>query len=343
MKKFEFREIEDGENFNPNSICAGVPFTQANFYGDWQKNLGRKSRRFLVLSDKEVVAYFQLIKYPLIFGKSYFYIPYGPVTKDFSKEFFAHLKMELMRITKDDNAVFVRLDFTPQISNKILSDFFTEAPLYTYHSAYFQPRAEWFLGLAKTEDELLKEMNENARYSIRLAVRKGITVDIITEDFEKYFETFYSLMVGTAKRNGFSLHPKSYYENIFQNLSKAENSYLSVAKYDQKILAIYVLIPFGGTVNYVFGCSSNEERNRMPTYLAHWKAMTHAKQLNCNYYNFGGIDTEGRIYKNLSNLTIFKKKFGGEEVRHSDFFDVVVSPFWYHLYNLRKRIKKIGT
>jgi hypothetical protein len=40
--------------------------------------------------------------------------------------------------------------------------------------------------------------------------------------------------------------------------------------------------------------------------------------------------------------TIFKKKFGGKEIAHSDFFDVVVNPFWYHLYNFRKRIKKIS-
>jgi len=201
---------------------------------------------------------------------------------------------------------------------------------------------EWFLELKKSEDELLKEMHEKTRYSIRLAERKEITAEIVTEDFEKYFETFYTLIAGTAKRNGFSLHQKNYYDNIFQNLSKIENSYLSVARYDQKILAINLVIVFGRIANYVFGGSSDEERNRMPTYLTQWKAICYAKQLNCGYYNFGGIATENKIYKGWDGLTIFKKKFGGKEIKHSDFFDVVVSPFWYHLYNFRKRIKKIG-
>jgi len=342
MKNFEFREIGNNESFDTSIICVDTPFTQASFYGDWQKSLGRKTRRFLVYSDKEIVAYFQLIKYPLLLGKSYFYIPYGPVTKDFSKEFFGSIKKELTRIAKDDNVVFVRLDFTPQIANDVLSDFFTEAPLYTYHSAYFQPRLEWFLELEKSEDEFLKEMHEKTRYSIRLAERKGITAEIITKDFEKYFETFYTLMAGTAKRNGFSLHPKNYYENIFQNLSKTENNYLSIARYDQKILAIDLVIVFGKIANYVFGGSSDEERNRMPTYLAQWKAICYAKQLNCNNYNFGAISIENKIYKGWDGLTIFKKKFGGKEIKHSDFFDVVVNSFWYRLYNFRKRIKKIG-
>ena len=341
MKKFEFREIGN-ENYDPSNLCENVPFTQASFYGDWQKSLGRTVKRFLTYSGNEVVAYVQLIKYPLLLGKSYFYIPYGPVTKDFSEDFFANLKQELKRIAKAENSVFVRLDFTPPVTSETLSKFFTKAPLYTYHSAYFQPRTEWFLSLEKPESELLGSMHEKTRYSIRLAERKEITAEIITEDFAKYFEAFYELMAGTAKRNGFSLHQKNYYENIFQNLSKT-NCYLSIAKYDEKILAIDLVIVFAKIASYVFGGSSNEERNRMPTYLAQWKAICYAKQLNCNYYNFGGISTENKIYKGWDGLSIFKKKFGGKEIIHSDFFDVVVNPFWYHLYNFRKYLKKIRT
>ena len=341
MKNFEFREIGNDENYDPSNLCENVPFTQASFYGDWQKSLGRPVKRFLVYADKEVVAYFLLIKYPLLLSKSYLYIPYGPVTKDFSEDFFVNLKQELKRIAKVENSVFVRLDFTPPATSNTLSKFFTKAPFYTYHSAYFQPRVEWFLSLEKSENELLMAMHEKTRYSIRLAERKEITAEIITGDFGKYFEIFYELMAGTAKRNGFSLHQKSYYENIFQNLHKI-NSYLSIARYGQKILAIDLIIIFSKTANYVFGGSSDEERNRMPTYLAQWKAICYAKQLNCAYYNFGGIATENKIYKGWDVLTIFKKKFGGKEIARSDFFDVVVNPFWYHLYNFRKRIKKIS-
>lgn len=341
MKKFELRELGNAENFDPSNLCEGVPFTQASFYGDWQKSLGRTVKRFLVYSDKEIVAYFQLIKYPLLLGKSYFYIPYGPVLKDFSEDFFASLKQELKRISKSENAVFVRLDFTPQVSSNTLSKFFIKAPFYTYHSAYFQPRVEWFLGLEKSENELLIAMHEKTRYSIRLAERKGITVEIITGDFEKYFEIFYELMAETAKRNGFSLHQKNYYENIFQSLSKI-NSFLSIARCGQKVLAIDLIIIFGGIANYVFGGSSDKERNRMPTYLAHWKAITYAKQHNCDYYNFGGVEEESNLLnKGMLTLTAYKKKFGGQEITHSDFFDVVINPFWYHLYNFRKRVKKI--
>ena len=333
--------MREDESFDPSSLCEEVAFTQAAFYGDWQRNLGRIVRRFLVYKNDEIVSYFQIVKFSLFFGKSYLYVPYGPVTKDSSKDFFENLKLELELIAKVEKAVFVRLDFTPFVSGDVLTKFFYKAPLYTYQSANFQPRVEWFLGLKKTENELLLGMHEKTRYSIRLAEKKGIAVEIVTNNFEKYFEIFYKLMERTAERNSFGLHQKKYYKTIFENLSRT-SSYLSVARYGEKILAIDLVIVFGKTANYVFGCSSNEERNRMPAYLAQWEAICYAKELNCDYYNFGGISAENNIYKGWEGLTIFKKKFGGKEVRHSDFFDVVVNPFLYHLYNFRKRLKKMG-
>ncbi len=340
MKYFETKEIKNNKEFDLNDIVSNAPFTQAYFYGDWQEGLGGKTRRFLVYCDKEIIAYFQLIKYPLVFGKNYMYVPYGPIIKDFSEELLGHLKKEISTIAKKENAVFVRLDFTPSISNNILSNFFSKALFCTYHSANFQPRTEWFLGLKKTKDELLAQMHEKTRYSIRLSGRKGIISEIITKDFEEYFEVFYDLMIKTAKRNNFSLHKKSYYSDIFRSLSEIENAYLSIARYGQTVLTVDLIIVSGGIANYVFGGSSNEEKNRMPTYSAHWKAIGYAKQLNCSYYNFGAVSSEEETYKGWDGLTVFKKKFGGKEVKHSDFFDLIVSPLWYYFYNLRKRFKK---
>jgi hypothetical protein len=277
MSTYEIKELLDAEAgttttatsapFDPSTLCSGVPFTQAAFYGEWQKALGRTVKRFLVQkkdsndaadtttlarSDADAtsaaantVAYFQIIKYPLLRGKSYLYAPYGPVTKDISPEFFTFLKQELKKIARKEDAVFVRLDMTPPQENAELATYFTRAPRSTYHSAYFQPRLEWFLGLQKTEDELLSGMHEKTRYSVRLSERKGIVSEIITENFGRYFDIFFELMDGTAQRNGFSLHAKKYYEHIFANLT-SDIAYISIAKFEEKILAIDLVIVFGG-------------------------------------------------------------------------------------------------
>jgi len=343
MNQFTLHELGNDEHFDPLTVYDSVPFTQAKFYGDWQRTIGRVVKRFLIENNSETVGYIQLIKYPLPFGKSYFYAPYGPVIKKgaVSLELLSFLKTELRSVASTNDTVFVRLDFTPQINKDFVGKIFTASHLYTYHSAYFQPRNEWFLELDKPEDEILDAMHEKTRYSVRLAIRRDVQVEIVTENFKNYFNDFYALMKETAQRNKFSLHPKNYYEVVFDSLSGINGSFLSVARYDQKVLAIDMIVVFGKTANYVFGGSSTESRNRVPTYLAQWRAICHAKKIGCMNYNFGGISVGDGTYKGWEGLTAFKKKFGGFQVDRSPLYDTVSIQFWYHMYNFRKLIKKI--
>lgn len=343
MSAFTFRKCADDELFDPLTISPDALFTQASFYGVWQKSIGREVERFVVMNEERAVAYFQIITYPLMFGKRYLYIPYGPVVRVFSEEFFVSLKKELSAIAQKKKAVFVRLDFTPPAESgehtKPLEQFFVRAPLATYHGAYFQPRAEWVLDVDGTEEELLEKMHEKTRYCIRLAERRGVVTEIVSSDFEEHFRIFYELMLDTARRNGFRLHTEEYYRAIFRTLTP-ENAFFSIARYENTVVAFDVIIIFGATAHYVFGASSSLFRSVCASHAAQWSAIKHAKQIGCVRYSFGGI-AWGNVYKGWDGLTSFKKKFGGREVVHSVFFDVVVQPIWYWLYVARKFIKNI--
>ncbi len=337
-----FRELTESEPFDPATLAPGVPFTQAQFYGAWQTALHRKVRRFVGEEHGEANVYFQIIRYPLMRGKTYLYVPYGPVVKNTSTETLVAIKKEITRIAGEERAVFARLDFFPTTDEKILTPFFTKAPASTYHGAYFQPRAEWYLDLDKTEDELIANMHEKTRYSIRTAEKRDVVTEIVTSDFTKYVETFYELMRVTAKRDHFHLHEKKYYECIFASLTEAKGSYLSIARYGEEILVVDLIIVFAGIAHHVFGCSSDSERTRLPNYLAQRAAIFYAKRTGCVSYTFGGISTLEHLEKGWEGLTRFKRRFGGREVRHSAFFDVVLNSFWYRLYVFRKFLQNLG-
>lgn len=341
MQGFKLRELPENEQFEPSTLFTNTPFTQSSFYGAWQISLGRKVRRFTILKEGSVIGFFQIIRYPLLRKKTYLYSPYGPLTHDTSPEFFIFLKTEIARITKEENAVFTRLDFTPPLPDTTLAPYFTKAPLSTYHSAYFQPRVEWCMDLTKKEEELLARMDKKHRYSIRMAESKDIKVEIVKENFNTYFDIFYEIMSETSERNKFNLHPKAYYQNIFKNLN-SDYAFVVLARLGERILAVDVIIMYGGIANYVYGASRNEERERMPSYLAQWKAILEAKAQGCTHYTFGGISTPAHRNKGWEGLSRFKTRFGGEEMIHSQFFDVVADPILYHLYNIRKFIKNIG-
>lgn len=337
-----FSPILKDESFDPLIISADAPFTQARIYGEWQESLGRKTFRFSVMKDDQPVAYVQLIEYPLIRGKKYLYAPYGPVVGEFSNEILSAIKEKMIEVARERNAVFIRLDFTPANNGKsrtgLLGRYFKRAPLYTYHSSYFQPRAEWVLDLKKNEEEIYNGIHEKNRYSIRLAGRKGVTTEVISSDFTRYFDDFYRLMKETSERNGFSLHEKEYYKNIFDKL-KPEHAYLVLAKYEGAILTVDLIIFYGKMANYVFAGSSDAHRNLGITHIAQWEAIKHAKKLGCTEYNFGGVSL-GNVYKGWEGLTRFKTRFGGRELIHSDLYDIVSQPFWYYLYNLRKLMRR---
>lgn len=335
---FSFREIQNTEDFNPLDISPGASFTQGRQYGTWQAELGRKVIRFAVNVNNEPVAYGQAIVYPLFQTYNCIYLPYGPVLKNYSPELLSFLKKELTAIAHRENAIFVRLDPTPYNpdARTILAQLFSKSPLYTYHSAYYQPRVEWVLNLSQSEESIQKDMHKNTRYSVRTAEKKGVTTEIITENVGDYFEKFYQLMRETADRNGFGIHPKKYYETIFNTLTTQSTSYLVVTKYQDTTLVIDVIIVFGKTANYVFGTSSNEHRDTLPSYHAQWEAIKYAKAIGCTNYNFGGIALEGDTDTSWKGLTLFKKHWGGSMIHHMPFYDIVTQPLLYHMYNMRK-------
>lgn len=356
------------------NIGKKFPFTQSDQYGAWQKSVGRPVFRYLIKNSDQNGkghASTQIITYPLAFGRTYLYIPYGPIIFG---QLNSELNDQIKKTIKDEmqkrNAVFARLDFTLSDQDTLTPTKIRElgyklAPKPSTHSAYFQPRTEWILDLNPNEGELLSNMHEKTRYSIRLGYRKGIENTIVPgDDAIQYFEDFYRLTVDTAKRNGFNPHPKAYFQNIFESLKTTPNkSFLSIAKYSGQILVINLIIIHEDIAFYLYGGSSTVERNRMPSYVAMWEAIKHAKSLGAKYYNFGAVSDAVRNTNSTENnsediskasektstknswsgITDFKIKFGGEALIHNPLVDLVgdkwLDKVIYHIYNTRKLIR----
>ncbi len=342
---FEFREVKNESEYKPLIVAENALFTQAWFFGRWQEVMGRKVERFEIRNGSKILGFFQIIKYPLVFSKSFLYIPHALVLRSFSEgggqhfhDFLKEFRKKLIEIGKEENAVFTRFDLCSHNSNsgseEDLDKYFKKVPSYAYRSSYFQPKFEWLIDLTKTEEEILSEMHPKTRYNINLALRRGIKVEITNENFNEYFPDFYELLEETAKRDNFNLHPEIYYENIFKSCEKNQNAFLSVAKYNSKILAINLILFFGNVAYFLFGGSSDEHKNFMFSYLAQWEAIKEAKKRGFGIYNFGAVNG-----KNFEGISRFKKGFGGKLLEYSDSYDIVLKPFWYFLYNLRKKFQ----
>lgn len=339
---FDIREITNKIEYNPLLISKQAPFTQAWFYGEWQEAMGRKVRRFGIYDDSETVGFFQVIKYPLLFGKNILYIPRGPVVKAISdRRQVEEFSKTLTQVATEEKAIFVRFDLPDRSfseSGLAINKYFKKVPSYAHHSVYFQPKYEWILEIDKPENNLLGGMPKDSRYDIRYAENKGVGIEIIDNNLINYLDEFYWLMERTARRGNFNVHSRAYYENIFKNCSKNNNAFFAAAKHGGNIIAMNFILIFGETAYVVFGGSDEKFKNLRTPRLVYWKGIIAAKNRGCKFYNFGAVSS-GNGYESYEGITEFKKGFGGRMLEHPDSYDLVIEPFWRWLYILRKKIQ----
>src|SRR5258708_12687227 len=86
---------------------------------------------------------------------------------------------------------------------------------------------------------------------------------------------------------------------------------LFLAEYEGKAIAGIIVLRLGRWSWYMFGASSNEQRNLMPNHLLQWTAMQWARSHACWYYNFRGIPQVLEEQKKPWQPSDFQRCFGG--------------------------------
>lgn len=149
-----------------------------------------------------------------------------------------------------------------------------------------QPPRTVVLDIADSDDAILKRMNQSTRYKVKLGPKKEVT---IREGSSADVASFTTLMATTAERDAFGVHDLTYYQMAFDLFASGERCALLLASYAGKDLAGVMVFRCGENAYYFYGASSNEERNRMPTYIAQWEAIRWAKRHGAIRYDLWGI------------------------------------------------------
>lgn len=335
----ELREILEAKDYHPERIVSDTPITQTFWYGAAQERRGRKVHRLIISRDSEDKLLAQFIEYPIGHGLSYWYAPYGPMIKDPSEALIRELDKDIRERARGSKIVFVRLDFTPEI--KDVTKVFTKVSRISGYGSYYQPRYEWYKDVSSTPDEILMSMHQKTRYSVRLAEKKSIKTRIVSGgELGQSLGSFIKVMQETATRNDFKLHDDDYYQCMFDEIARSGRGFLVEAYLGEELLASHLVVLEGKIAHYLFGGSSDSHKELCAPYLAHYQGMLESKRRGALIYNFGGISENGSA-PHWESITTFKKRFGGYAHAHGQYHDVVLKPFWYHLYNIRKFVKSL--
>jgi peptidoglycan pentaglycine glycine transferase (the first glycine) len=205
-----------------------------------------------------------------------------------------------------------------------------------------QPRRTLIVNLEGGEDDILNRMNQKTRYNVRLAVRKGIEVHTSGD-----VSVFTRLLRETAERDRFGAHTDRYYEAAYLLFKAGGAVELLVAEFEGQPLAALMVFAHGNRAWYLYGASSDRERNRMPTYALQWEAMRWARARGCAHYDLWGVpDADSETLEagfetrsdGLWGVYRFKRGFGGRLARTVGAWDRVYAPALFQAYRLYSRL-----
>jgi lipid II:glycine glycyltransferase (peptidoglycan interpeptide bridge formation enzyme) len=193
--------------------------------------------------------------------------------------------------------------------------------------------------LAGGEDAILNRMKSKGRYNIRLAGRKGA---LVRRAGAEELGRFYALYQETARRDGISIHALSYYQTLFESCASSSGQELGLyfADYEGRPLAAAIVLFRKNTATYLYGASSNEDRNVMAPYAVQWEAMKEAKARGCVEYDLFGIPPSADPNHPMAGLYRFKTSFGGRIIRRSGSWDFAYRRLARQVFSAAEALRK---
>lgn len=144
------------------------------------------------------------------------------------------------------------------------------------------------------------------------------------------------------ENNILKMNSKKYEQNNKKNEQEIERLKKQLEKIkdykekygNKKLLGGILFLIYGNEVLSLHGGTLDDVMQFQSAYTIHFAGVKRAVENGYKRYNFYGITGDFRKENPLYGLYLFKKSFGGHVVELIGEFDYIISPFWYHTYNI---------
>jgi lipid II:glycine glycyltransferase (peptidoglycan interpeptide bridge formation enzyme) len=241
---------------------------------------------------------------------------------------------EVDAVCRKKHAVFLKIE--PDCWDSDNCSLFTDHSSLVTSPHNIQPPRTIIVSLDGSETDILNRMKQKCRYNVRLAEKKDVTIRAWGD-----LDGFHRLMEVTGGRDGFGVHSREYYQKAYELFHPVGVAEILVAEFESRPLAALMVFALGKRAYYLYGASTDEERNRMPTYLLQWRAMQWARERGCTEYDLWGVPDADEAtleaqfetrHDGLWGVYRFKRGFGGQVKRAAQALDRVYMPLLYRLY-----------
>ncbi len=331
-------ELTDQDKERYNRFVANSPggsFLQAWEWGEWQKSQGCKVARVALMDGEGIIVSAQCFREALGAGKHYVYMPYGPIAGSQIKTAQFEFFLEKVK-QKFPSVLFLRLEPQQKIA---------DLEKFAVKSTNIQPGITIVVDITKPDEEILAGMHPKTRYNIKVAQRHGVEVQselVVTPRHGLYVREAIQAIVDTQARQKYRGHSAAYYRKLidFFALNNPRSDLKVIiykALHKKRLIASSIMVDFGKTRIYLYGGSTDDDKNLMAPYLMHWQAMVDARNLGLEFYDLGGSEVASGGER---GFTRFKKGFGGRVAEYAGAYDIVYNRLWYNGYRIIRSINR---
>ena len=261
------------------------------------------------------------------------YLPKGPMP---TKQMVDLLK----KVGNNEHCIFIQLEPNIEATEELRSEIKRLGLVNSAHPLF--TKYTFILDLTRSEEELLKNMNQKTRYNVRIAEKRGVKV--VEDNSDKAFEEYVRLTKETTTRQNFYAHGEKYHRLMWETL-KTQNSndltaHLLKATYNGKVLVTWILFVLGDTLYYPYGASSSENREVMASNLMMWEAIKFGKSLGLKKFDMWGAlgpnpDTKDAWY----GFHRFKEGYGPKLTEFVGSYDFVINRKMYLVYKFLNKAR----
>jgi lipid II:glycine glycyltransferase (peptidoglycan interpeptide bridge formation enzyme) len=192
----------------------------------------------------------------------------------------------------------------------------TMPPLWVRSKNTIQMAATYTLDLRKSEEELLAAMDRKQRYYIRWGQSHGVSVE---REEGGELAPFYEIYQQTAKRAGFGIHSREYYERLLVELGDSNRLYYSY--FEGRPISFSWVATAGKSAVELYGGMTPLGGKMNANYAVKWRVIEDLKAQGYELYDFNGR-LEGGVSK-------FKKSFAPDETNWIGTWDYPVNKAGY--------------
>jgi peptidoglycan pentaglycine glycine transferase (the first glycine) len=194
-----------------------------------------------------------------------------------------------------------------------------------------QPIKTLIIDLHLSESEILRQMKPKGRYNIKIARKHG--VQIRKTSIPEGIGDFLQIYTQFIKRSKIPGKSEDYFWSLAYIYPNPVQASVYFALFENKPLCTAIVINYGDTVTFLFGAATATYRPYMANYLLHWEIMRDAKNCGYRWYDLyslaPGDNPENHPWYGYS---VFKRKFGGEEINYIGAYDYIYNQNLYQKY-----------